>query len=1125
MKNQLTFFRRSKKISLRTLFLLFICQLVPYLSHGSDMIYASQQMITLQVTERPILEVFELIEKNSEFIFLYYDKVIDPGIKVTVNIDEKTITETLDQVFKHTDLTYTINNRQISISKKAAPPVHGPALPQQDQKVTGIVMDNMDDTLAGVTILIEGSTRGVTTDLDGTFSIDVKPTDKLRFTYLGYQEQVIAVGNQKHIVVRMEPKLDELSEVVVVAFGTQKKESVIGSISTVKVDDLKMPGGKLSTSLAGQMAGIIAVQRSGEPGSGADFWIRGMSTFGDYKQPLVLIDGMERSLDLVDPEDIETFAVLKDATATALYGVRGANGIIVITIKRGKEGKPVVQAKVETGFLAPVRLPKLANGEQWIDYFNDINFYERGVRPISPEEKAKYLNGSDPDLYPNVDWMKEIYKDYTTNQRASINVSGGGTNVRYYVSGLYYTENGMFDPDESIKKQYDPSMRYKKYAFRTNLELDITKSTTLTLNLGNQYETKNRLGIKMEEMYQHVIYTTPISTPLVYSDGTLAISMLDRGINPYNLLNHRGYTRDFYNNMQSLVSLTQDFSGIITPGLKANVKFSWDAANGSTIEKLKDPNTFYATGRDEEGNLIFRPVREEGSDYLVLNKSNWGNRTINFESSLTYERIFNQTHRVGGLFLFNLREYTDNFPNDYIASFANKNMGIAGRVTYSFKDRYFIEGNFGYNGSENFAPGKRFGFFPAVAVGYLVSNEEFFKKAIPFMDLLKIKGSYGEIGNDKIGGDRRFAYNTEMTYPNRFYHFGQTGQTWIGAIATGHPGNPSVSWETAKKTNIGVELGFLHKLKIQVDYFSEKREGIYIQQQSVPSVVGNNIQQYVNIGSMENRGIDLTMEYLHRIQEVTISARGSFTFARNKRIYDDRPTPVWPYQEWAGQRTGQLRGLVALGLFESEEDIVNSPTQLFGPVLPGDIKYKDINGDGVIDSNDEVAIGHPDIPEISYGFGSNITWKGFDFSFFFQGVGNTSRMINGVNVRGGTWSNYMTYGNIFADTADKRWRPENPDPNAEYPRMHYNLSENNNRDSSFWLRNMAFLRLKNVGFGYTFPKEISRKAGMSNLRVFVEGVNLLTFSPFKLWDPELDTQYGGVYPQMKTASMGLNITF
>jgi TonB-linked SusC/RagA family outer membrane protein len=990
---------------------------------------------------------------------------------------------------------------------------------QQRKTVRGVVMDELGDPLPGVTIMVEGATRGATTYIDGTYTIEASDNERLIFSFIGMESQTIVVGDRTEINVVMGETAGMLEEYVVMAFAPQRRASVIGAVSTLPVGELRSSIGTLSTGLAGQLAGVVAMQRTGEPGAGADFWIRGISSFGSHNRPLMLVDGVERDIDLVDVEDIASLSILKDATATALYGVRGANGIILITTKRGTDSPARVSARVEYGMNSPTRMPKMANAEQWIRFYNDISMDATGRLGITPEQEAMYLSGADPDLYPNVDWMRTIFKNMSNTVRANVNVSGGNPKVRYYVGGSFYSEGGILNIADT--RRYDASMVYQRFNFRTNIDINITPTTELGLSISTQYDTRNRPGSSLANIYAATILTTPVSTPPIFSDGTLARPA--NGSNPYFMLNNTGYSQDFNNNAQSLMSLTQDLSNFVISGLRANVKFSWDAYNGSVLHRRIAPSAYYATGRDEEGNLQFQRTGNEGSDYMVLTRENSGSRTINFESSLIYDQIFSAVHRVNGLFLFNMRERTNNFPGNYIAAFPFRNIGIAGRATYSFDDRYFAEFNFGYNGSENFSPRNRFGFFPSYAVGYMVSNEKFWNPVRHVVSELRLKASTGQIGNDQIGGDRRFAFNTTMLNNQPGFIFGSTPNL-IPGIATGIPGNEYVSWENATKNNIGIELAFFNSLRFQMDYFYEDRSGIYIQQESVPSVVGLNVLQYVNLGKMKNQGFDGSLQYERRFNDWYFSGRANFTFNRNEVLYDDRPTPVWAYQSAAGFPFQQQRGLIAIGLFESEEDIANSPRHTFSNVRPGDIKYKDINGDGVIDAYDEVAIGYSITPEINYGFGLSVGWRGFDASAFFQGVGNVTRLVRGDAFYGASNAVFNT-GQIYSEVADLRWTLENPNPNARYPRMSMTRVENNQQPSTFWQRDMSFMRLKNAEIGYTLPKRVSSGIGLSSVRVYAQGVNLLTFSGFKLWDPELTSDYGNVYPQMRTITLGMNINF
>lgn len=1112
-----------QKTYFKTIRLMFSLIVLFLLVSFHSEVNAQTKKITIQQNNVTVEQVLSFLEKEAQVVFFYIDNDVELSRKVSLNLKDQPVTIILDELFKNTQNSYKIDRKQVYITKKSKPAEINDKR-ENNRKITGIVVDEKNTVLPGVTVSVFGSPRGVITDIDGSFSIEVSFADKLVFSFVGMQNQTVDIAEQTNINVMMSEQASELEEVTVVAYGTQKKESVIGAITSVSIENLKMPAGKISTALAGQMAGIVSVQSTGEPGESANFWIRGVSTFGANNKPLILVDGIERDLDLVDTEDIESFSILKDATATAVYGVRGANGIILITTKKGKESlKPAIKARVEYGSMSPVRLPKLANASQWIDYFNDISYDDSGVIPIPASEKEKYLTGYDSDLYPNVDWVKTVFRSYSPNMKAGLNITGGGKNFKYYISGNFYSENGMYNPIKN--PNYDNSVAFNRFSFRSNIHVDITNSTKLTLNLANQYDTRNRLGENHNTLWTGILQTPAISLPTIYSDGKYAKMRPANSINPYYSLNFTGFSQDTWFNSQSLIGITQDFSEIITKGLTMNAKFSWDAVNSNIVDQRKRPNTYYALNRDENGDIVYEETAT-GSNYLSLNRTNRGTKTINFESSILYENVFDARHRVGAMILFSMREHNNDFPTDFIEAIPYRNMGFAGRATYSFEDKYFFEGNFGYNGSENFAPKYRFGFFPSIALGYLVSNEEFFRELTSTIHLLKIKSSYGLIGNDKIGGDRRFAFNTEMQDSNvSGWIFGNSGQISYSGITTGHPGNPNVAWEEARKFNIGVELGLFNALTIQADYFFDRRDGIYIMQESVPSIVGNNIQQYVNLGKMQNQGIDSSLEFFKKLGDLFVSIRGNFTFNRNKKLYDDKPTPVWAYQEEVNEPLNQNRGLVALGLFELEEDIVTSPSQsFFGQVRVGDIKYRDINGDGVIDNYDRIAIGYSTIPEINYGFGLSVNWKGFDASAFFQGVSHVTKFIGGNSVFGSV-GNLMISGQIQSDVADKRWSLNNPNPNAEYPRMSVSLNSNNRAPSTFWQRDMSFIRLKNMEFGYTIPKKITNQVGVSDVRVYFLCVNMLTFSKFKLWDPESGGTTGGNYPQMRTLNLGMNINF
>ena len=1002
----------------------------------------------------------------------------------------------------------------------------------QDRNVTGIILDETDTGIAGAYVVVKGETRGAMTDDQGRFNISVSPSDVLIASFLGYTDEEVTVGNQTNLTIKLIPQANELEGVVKVAYGTQRKASVIGSISTVDMGVLAQSQGNLSTSLAGKLAGVVAIQKTGEPGASADFWIRGVSTFGANSTPLILVDGVERSMDMVDTEDIASLSILKDASATALYGVRGANGIVLITTRRGNESAPQINVKVETGMTSPVKLPEMAGTGEFIDFLNNM-YVNSGQEAIFNDfQKEMYLSGADPDLYPSVDWVNEVFKRQAMTTKANVSVTGGTKNVRYYVGGSYYLEDGILNT--AANERYDAQMSYQRFNFRTNVDINLTKSTVLGMNLSTQFTVRNSPAAGLDALLQQTMTMTPTAIPLKYSDGTLAA--VKGAANPYNLLNEKGYSNASSNVAQSTVSLTQDFSELITEGLNARVAFSFDATNSNTLNRSIMPKTYRAIGRGEPteenplGPLQYEVI-DDYAGYITLGTSHSGQRYINFEGSLNYERQFNYAHRVSAMVLYSMRSLSHTHPSSYIAAFPYKSMGVASRATYSYKDRYFVEFNVGYNGSENFAPGHRFGLFPAVAVGYMISNEPWWEGISDTINLLKFKASYGKVGNDQIGGSRRFAYNTTIntgatgaawgTVPNST----ATGYTTVGGITTDEEGNAFVEWEEATKANAGIELGLFNDLTIQADLFQDYRDGIFLMRQSTPSAVGLQKDQYVNIGEMLNRGFDMSAEYDHTFANgFRVSARANFTFNRNRLIYNDQPTPVEEYLSQVGFAYGQRKGLVSCGLFKDQADIDSWPVQTFGNVQPGDIKYKDINGDGKVDQYDMVAIGYTTIPEINYGFGLSLGYKGFDASVFFSGVGHVSRQIGGSNLYGASSSPQLT-GQVFKDVAKNHWTVENPDINAPYPRLGTTRSNNNVQTSDYWTRDMSFLRLKNAEIGYTLPKRVTKKAGISALRVYVAGTNLLTFSNFKLWDPELDTAYGTRYPITRNVSLGLNINF
>ncbi len=1004
--------------------------------------------------------------------------------------------------------------------------------------VQGIVLDTAGEPVIGAGVLVKNTVNGVITDVYGHYSITLSASaggGVLVFSCLGFEDQEVSVEGRTTLNVVMQQASNLIDDVVVVGYGTQKKASVIGSISTINAGELRAPTGQLSSGLAGQLAGIVAIQSTGKPGSSqANFYIRGVSSFKGTVTPLVLVDGIERDLNLVDTDDIESFSILKDASASAVYGVRGANGVILITTKSGKVGKPQVNVRAETSFTQPIKLPSFVNSEQFAQMYN----WATGSEYYTPEDIEKYRTQSDPDLYPDVDWMDTMYKDMARLHDVKVSVSGGTETVRYYVSGSLYSEGSIYKNAGNIY-DYDSSLNYKKYSFRANLDIDLTPTTVLTLNLANIYESRTLPGYKDSDIWSWAFNVSPNAVPPQYSDGTIA-RPTGSTENPWNLLVHTGYQENYRNSAQSVIGLRQNLD-MITKGLSAGVKFSWDAFGMQNIERKKTPTQFHAKERAEDGTIIYGDPVIKGDESLGYKNNADARITTYLEGSINYDRTFADIHKVGVLLLYNHKILRNTAGYNSVNSLPYKNQGVAGRITYGLKNRYFAEINVGYNGSENFAPGHRFGLFPAVSVGYMISEEPFWAPVKDAVNMLKFKASYGLVGNDQIGGDRWLYVPTVIKGTS--YTLGENGKYGGDGLAVGRPENLDFSWEEEKKMNIGVEFELFRQLKIMADYFDCHRSGILLLRAGLPGIAGlqnNSKLPYVNIGETWNKGFEVSMEWHKKVGEVYLTSRGNFTYNRNNLVNNDEPDWEYKYENRAGRPFGvggsQPWGYVATGLFESEEEIANSPVQTFGEYRVGDIKYQDINGDGKIDSHDRIFLGYPTLPEITYGFGLNAEYKGWDINAFFQGVSHVNFFIGGSSLSSPFSNTAIERESMQKDLWDNGWctltnngEDLSQASKAIYPRLAYGSepgAANNSQTSSWWQRDGSYLRLKNVELGYTVPKSAMVKLGIAqSARIYLAGTNVLTFSKFKLWDPEQGGGQGASYPNNRIWTIGINVKF
>ena len=1091
-------------------------------------VYIQQKSFTVKMENKTVKDVIHYVESNSEFIFMYTQKLLKVlDKKVSIDVKDKNISSIMELLALETGIRYEIKDRQIILSEAAEA--------QQQQKkginINGTVWDEQGNPLPGVNVIVKSTNSGTTTDINGNYFLSVPGKNSvLTFSYIGFESQDVTVGGQININVNLKEISTGLNEVVVVGFGSQKRESIVGSITTIEPGLLQQsPSRALSNNLAGQLAGVIAVQRSGEPGAdGSSFWIRGISSFQNAgRSPLVLVDGVERTLDDMDPSEIESFSVLKDAAASAVYGVRGANGVIIVNTKRGKLGKPTVDVHYEQGFTQPVKLPKFIGSADYLSLMNELSLDGGGSTIYSPDLIKKYRTNEDSELYPNVDWMDEITKDHATNRRANLTVTGGSDVLRYALVASYYGERGIFERDES--QTWDSSTKLNKYNMRSNVDVNITKTTIARISIGGYLqETNGMIDDGDTRASDHVLglafETPPFVHPTIYSTGE--IPKVKNRANPWARATQHGFTTYSNAKIESMFSLEQDLKFLL-PGLKIKGIFSFDRYIRSGVVRSKSPDYYYpATQRNEDGTLDIT-IADYGQMFLGSEeKKEWGNKATYLEGNLSYSNRFGE-HAVEGMFMYNQRDYQDGSVVPF------RRLGIAGRTSYTYGNRYIGEFNFGYNGSENFAKGYRFGFFPSFAVGYLLSEEPFMEKFKDTFSKIKFRGSWGLVGNDQLEG-RRFAYITTInSHDDNQYKWGVNNDYHRTGRYEGDFGIPNLTWETVEKTDIGFELGLWNALDFQFDWFQEHRRDIFMKRNTIPSAAGFMNTPWANFGKVDNKGVDLSLTFNKQLnKDWYLSLRGTMTYAKNEVIEkDEAPGRLGTNRQETGLPVNQLFGLVAEGLF-TEDDFENVeqgvlkdgiPTHTFSSkVRLGDIRYRDVDGDGSITDMDQVPLGGTKDPQIVYGFGGNVTYKNFDLNIFFQGNGRTWRFIGGSGFLPGSSMGSMY--NIY-DNYQDRWTSENPSQDVFYPRLTYGQNENNLKESTWWLRNMSMLRVKDIEVGYRFPKAWMSKIGVRSLRLYLKGSNLLTFSGFKMWDPELDTNNGMKYPIMKSVSFGLDVNF
>jgi TonB-linked SusC/RagA family outer membrane protein len=998
-----------------------------------------------------------------------------------------------------------------------------------DVQVTGLVTDQNKEPLIGVTVSVIGGQARTITDMDGMFRLNVpqKSSTELELTYIGFKRKTVKVNGARLINVMMEEEANEFNEVVVTGYTSQKKASIIGSIETINPGELMFGSTRtLSNNLAGKLSGVIGIQRSGEPGyDDSNFWIRGISTFSGSNNPLILIDGVARDLNNVDVSEIESFSILKDASASAMYGVRGANGVIVITTKRGKIGAPQVRFHLEHSINQPTKLPEFLNAPDYMSLLNELAAQDGVAQPFTQQQIDRTRSGYDPDLYPDVNWVDAITKDYAYTTRGNLDISGGSDFLRYSIVASYFKETGILEQDKSLI--FDNATNNQQFNLRTNIDMDVTKTTMLRVNIGGYLNRFKKQRCDTDGAFGEAFRTLPFVHPARYSDGS--IPLISNRANPWRTVTQQGYDFITSSKIQTLFSVEQDLK-MFTPGLKAKALFSFDRWNRSRRSRTAKPATvFPATGRDEEGNLIYSQF-ETGDESMGSEQgTEYGNTNVYFEADLMYNRRFGKFD-VDAMLLYNQQAYDDGSIQDY------RKQGLAGRLSTTFDNRYVAEFNFGYNGSENFAKGKRFGFFPSFAIGWLLSEEPFMESMKPIFHKIKFRASIGQAGDDNIGG-RRFAYLGTLYTEQEGYKWGTNGQRdYIKkGITEGEIGVDNLTWETVTKKNFGIELGLWNMLDFNFDIFREDRKDIFMQRTIIPTQTGFVTAPWANFGKVKNQGIEMTLNFHKQwTKDLFTSAYANFTYAKNEVVEKDEPDALkGTHRSQTGRSMNELWGLTAERLF-TYDDFNEDGTLKDGipsqegvgavKLYPGDIKYVDVNGDGVITEEDEGFIGGTVDPRIVYGFGGVISYKNFDLNFFFQGTGDMYRVIGGQPYflpGGGT----TTEGNAYAYNLDDRWTETNQDPYAFWPRLTYGPNKNNYRASTWWKKDMSFLRCKTIEVGYTFPKAWFERFYVKSCRVFVSGNNLFCLSDFKLWDPELGTNDGLKYPMNRSVMFGIDVNF
>ena len=1002
----------------------------------------------------------------------------------------------------------------------------------QTATVSGVVKDDTGEPVIGAGVLVKGTTLGTITDIDGHFSFRADDLNGvLVVSFVGMETQEIPMKGKGTFDIVLKSSNTLLEEVQVVAYGAQKKVTLTGSISSVNTDELlKVPTASIGNMLSGVLSGVSSIQSSGQPGGDdPDVFIRGISTLNTMNaKTLYLVDGVERSFFQIDPNEVENITILKDASSTAVFGVRGANGVIIVTTKRGKEGKAKINASFSYGIQTPTRMPEFVNSYDYATFLNEAYTNDGKDPKFTPEAVEAFRTHSNPIIYPDTDWMELLFKSSAPQTQGNVNISGGTERVRYFISMGMLDQKGFFKNHDT---RYDANFNFNRYNYRANLDIDFTKTTLVAINMGGRVEKRNfpRSGDDINQLFRRIYWATPFSGPGIV-DGKwikgnsqyLPVGLSDGLGNIYG----RGYGSKTTNVVNLDLALTQKLD-FITKGLQFKIKVAYNSGYDHTKERATSIESYQPWYR-KDVTWMEHPAGSDPNEVVYIQDGEAGlisyaesfgkSRDWYAEASFDWKRDFG-LHHLSALALYN--QSKTYYPDSDYPGIPRGYVGLVGRVTYDYDNKYLIEGNVGYNGSENFAPGNRYGFFPAVSGGWVLTQEEFLKDN-PVVNFLKIRASYGIVGNDRYhpygtGFMDRFLYLSNSYFIGSGYQFG-TGTSWSPGAYEKSFGNSGLSWEKSAKQNYGIDFSlFNQKLSGSIDYFYEKRTDILAKASTDPIIHAMSLP-VLNLGIVSNKGVELNLKWNHKINSFRYWTNLNVSYAKNKIVYQDEVPSEYTYTLKTGHPVGQPFGLKVRGFYyEGMEDVADHSYVL----KEGDVVYEDLNHDGKIDDNDKTAIGYPSYPLLNAGLTLGFEYKGFDFSMLWVGATKTSRVLEETFRKplGETYDRSLM-SHQFTD----RWTPETA-ATAKLPRATIDGVKNNYRDSELWVKDASYLRLKNIEIGYNFRLPFMPKIGMEKMRVFMTGYNLLTFDKLKISDPESMSSGVPQYPVMRVINFGLNVSF